>query len=195
MDEFIIREYNLEDTPDMREHIINRFAAVLLMPADHFGISVRAGLKEYGEQGTNSITYVNLLRMIVGMMNQFFAPMKAVVLRLIELNFFRDDVAKVMFGYEDIPAEVFTKRIHELCIEYGYTNLLKPNRKKYIEGLAQKLDKAEQNNLISSNKIRVMREKFELKPPSAVGANLDEIISLDTQKGRKEECSSTNKPL
>lgn len=195
VDEFVIQKHKLADTPDMREHIINRFAAILLMPADCFGVSVRAGLKEFGEQGTNSITYVNLLRMIVGMMNQFFAPMKAVVLRLIELDFFRDDVAKILFGYEDIPAEVFTKRIHELCIEYGYTNLLNPNRKRYIEGLAQKLDIAEQLNLVSPNKIRVMREKFDLAPTSAVGPDLDEVISLDTQEGREEKCSSTNTPL
>lgn len=194
VDEVVLREHGLEDTPDMREHIINRFAAVLLMPADQFGVSVRAGLKEYGEQGTNSITYVNLLRMIVGMMNQFFAPMKAVVLRLIELNIFRDEVAKILFGYEDVPAEIITKQIHKLCIEYGYTNLLKPNRKRYIEGLAQKLDKAEQENLVSSNKIRIMREKFGLEPETTTGTGLDEKISLDTQEGWGENCSSTNIP-
>lgn len=185
VDEVVIKEHNLEDTTDMREHIINRFAAILLMPDDKFGISVRAGLKEYGEQGKKTITYVNLLRMIVGLMNHFFAPMKAVVLRLVELKFFREDVAKVLLGYDDITAEVFAERIHELCVECGYTNLLNPSRKKYIEGLAQKLDIAERNNLVSPNKIRVMREKFGL-PASSGELGLDDIISLDTQEGREE---------
>ena len=185
VDEVVIKEHNLEDTTDMREHIINRFAAILLMPDDKFGISVRAGLKEYGEQGKKTITYVNLLRMIVGLMNHFFAPMKAVVLRLVELKFFREDVAKVLLGYDDITAEAFAERIHELCVECGYTNLLNPSRKKYIEGLAQKLDIAERNNLVSPNKIRVMREKFGL-PASSGELGLDDIISLDTQEGREE---------
>lgn len=185
VDEVVIKEHNLEDTTDMREHIINRFAAILLMPDDKFGISVRAGLKEYGEQGKKTITYLNLLRMIVGLMNHFFAPMKAVVLRLVELKFFREDVAKVLLGYDDITAEAFAERIHELCVECGYTNLLNPSRKKYIEGLAQKLDIAERNNLVSPNKIRVMREKFGL-PASSGELGLDDIISLDTQEGREE---------
>lgn len=185
VDEVVIKEHNLADTTDMREHIINRFAAILLMPADKFGISVQAGLKEYGEQGKKTITYVNLLRMIVGLMNQFFAPMKAVVLRLIELKFFRDDAAKVLFGYDEIPAEAFTERVYELCVEYGYINLLNPSRKKYIEGLAQKLDIAEQENLVAQNKIKVMREKFGLKPASSAAAGLNDVISLSTQEGQE----------
>lgn len=185
VDEVVLKEHPLEDTTDMREHIINRFAALLLMPDDKFSISVQTGLKEYGEQGKKTITYVNLLRMIVRLMNHFFAPMKAVVLRLVELKFFRDDIAKVLLGYDDIPAEVFVDQVHELCVEYGYTNLLNPSRKKYIEGLAQKLDIAERNNLISSNKIRVMREKFSL-PASSSRLGLDDVVSIDTQ-GRQEE--------
>lgn len=186
VDEVVLKEHNLADTTDMREHIINRFAAILLMPADKFSISVRAGLKEYGEKGKKTITYVNLLRMIVGLMNQFFAPMKAVVLRLIELKFFRDDIAKVLFGYDEIPAEAFIERVHELCVEYGYINLLNPSRKKYIEGLAQKLDIAEQENLVAQNKIKVMREKFGLKPASSAAAGLNDVVSLSTQEGQEE---------
>ena len=185
VDEVIIKKHNLSNTTDMREHIINRFAATLLMPADKFAISVQAGLKEYGEPHEKTITYANLLRMIVGLMNQFFAPMKAVVLRLVELKFFRDDVAKVLFGYDEIPAEVFTERLHKLCVEYGYINLLNPSRKKYIEGLAQKLDIADRNQLVSPNKIRVMREKFGLSASSGE-LGFDDVISLDTQEGREE---------
>ena len=186
VDEIVIKAHNLTDTPDMREHIINRFAAVLLMPAQQFGVSVQTGLKTLGENETRTITYVNLLRMIVVLMNQFFAPMKAVVLRLIELKFFRNNVASVLFGYDTIPAEVFANRICELCVEYGYTNLLKPTNKKWIEGLAQKLDIAEKNKLVSQNKIMVMREKFGLSPTASAAPGLNDVISLDTQEGRDE---------
>ena len=186
VDEIVIKAHNLTDTPDMREHIINRFAAVLLMPAQQFGVSVQTGLKTLGENETRTITYVNLLRMIVVLMNQFFAPMKAVVLRLIELKFFRNNVASVLFGYDTIPAEVFANRICELCVEYGYTNLLKPTNKKWIEGLAQKLDIAEKNKLVSQNKIMVMREKFGLSQTASAAPGLNDVISLDTQEGRDE---------
>ena len=194
VDEDVIQKHKLDDNVNMREHIINRFAAALLMPAEQFRVSASAGFEEYVEAGSKSITYVNLLRLIVGMMNQFFAPMKAVVLRLVELDFLREDVAKALFEDEKKDEDVFAKRIHELCIESGYTNLLNPNRKKYIEGLAQKLEKAERGNLVSPNKIKVMREKFGLEPASSVELGLNEIISLDTQEGQEEKCSSTNTP-
>ncbi len=186
VDEFVINNYPLPDTAEMREHIINRFAAILLMPAEKFGVSVRTVLAEFLEKEKRSITYANLLRMIAILMNQFFAPMKAVVLRLVELNFFHEDIATFMFGNSDIPFDVLANRIHALCVEYGYTNLLKPTKKKWIAGLAQKLDIAEQKNLLAPNKIRVMREKFELSPISSCNPELNNTISLNPQEGRSE---------
>ena len=186
VDEFVIQEHELEDTLDMREHIINRFAAVLLMPKDKFAISVHAGLHKFGEPGTRSISYMNMLKVITGLMNQFFAPMKAVVLRLVELKIFPDELARVLFGFKDLPMEVFTKQIYKLCVEYGYTNLLEPTNKRYIEGLAQKLNMAEQQSLVSPNKIRIMREKFGLDKATPDGIDLNNMISLDTQEGQDE---------
>lgn len=186
VDGYVIEQHGLSDKSDMREHIINRFAAILLMPETQFRTAVRAGMQEFGNKEQNTITYANLLRMIVSLMNQFFAPMKAVVLRLIELKFFHPDVAKALLGYDDIPAEVFKNRIKELCAEYGYTNLINPSNKKWIEGLAQKLDIAEKDNLASPNKIRVMREKFGLQPSSSTEPKLNNVISLGTQEGQEE---------
>ena len=124
--------------------------------------------------------------MITGLMNQFFAPMKAVVLRLVELKIFPDELARVLFGFKDLPMEVFTKQIYKLCVEYGYTNLLEPTNKRYIEGLAQKLNMAEQQSLVSPNKIRIMREKFGLDKATPDGIDLNNMISLDTQEGQDE---------
>lgn len=184
VDDFVIKQHNLDGTPDLREHIINRFAAVLLMPADKFAVAVKASLRELGDNEQQSITYINLLKLIVVLMNQFSAPMKAVVLRLIETKFFRMDMAEVLFGCSDIPAEVFTKLISELCAECGYTNLIYPTNKKWIAGLAQMLNTAEQNNLVSPNKIKVMREKFNLQPASSAAPGLDNMISLGSSEGQ-----------
>lgn len=186
VDEFVVKDLGLQETVDLREHIINRFAAVLLVPSDSFSASVRVGLQELGDRDKKAITYVNLLKMIVILMNQFFAPMKAIVLRLVELKFFRQEIADVFFGYESIPAEEFTNRISELIVEFGYTKLQNPSNKKWIEGLAEKLDIAEENNLVSQNKIKVMREKFGLKPASSTMPGLNDVVSLDTQEGQEE---------
>lgn len=186
VDEFVIDDLNWEDTPDLREHIINRFAAVLLIPYEEFIASVKEGLQELGNKDKHVITYENLLKMIVSLMNQFFAPMKAIVLRLIELKIFKQDIASVLFGYASLSSEEVENRKNELIAEFGYTKLQNPSNKKWIEGLAENLDIAEQNGLVSQNKIRIMREKFGLKPASSTVSGLNEVISLNTQEGQKE---------
>lgn len=184
VDEFVIQKHHLTEAPDLREHIINRFAAVLLMPADKFLVAAKENLRELGDNEQQSITYINLLKMIVVLMNQFSVPMKAVVLRLIETKIFRMDMAHVLFGHGEIPAEVFTKLIGELCAECGYTNLIHPTNKKWIAGLAQMLNIAEQKNLVSPNKIKVMREKFDLQPASSTTPGLNNVISLSSPEGQ-----------
>lgn len=97
VDEFVINDLGLKGSPELREMIINRFAAVLLIPEKAFDSSVAAGFKEYGNPD-RTITVFNLLKVIVILMNQFFVPMKAIVLRLVELNYFLPDVADDLLG-------------------------------------------------------------------------------------------------
>lgn len=183
VDSFVIDDLSLPDTVTQRELIINRFAAVLLIPRANFIVSVRAGLKEYGNHDNKTISYVNLLKMIVGLMNQFFAPIKAVTLRLVELNVFDKSVAETLLGKKTISKEEITNLTNKYILEFGYLKLLKPSNKRWIEGLSEKLDIAEKSNLISINKINLMREKFELKAATSTAPEMRDVVSLNTQEG------------
>lgn len=181
VDEYAINELSLEPSTEMREMIINRFAAILLLPEDNFATAVRAGLKSLGNNDGKTITFENLLKLVVTLMNQFYVPTKAIVLRLVELSFFKPDFAKLFLGYGNIPEDFFTQRIKELIIEMGYTKFVTPSRKKWIEGLAEKLDIAEREGLVSPSKIAHMREKFVIKGTTTAVPELD--IPIDTQEG------------
>lgn len=185
VDEFVINELNLDPTQVSRELIINRFAAVLLIPSENFLVSVRTGLKEYGDDENKTITYVNLLKLIVNLMNQFFAPLKAVTLRLVELSIFSEHTAEMLLGYGAISKEHIVKLVNEFIVESGYVQLQNPSNKKWIEGLAEKLDIAEKKNLVPISKINMMREKFGLKASASAAASpeMNDLISLDTQEG------------
>ena len=181
VDEYIISELNLDSSTDMREMIINRFAAILLIPNENFSTAVRAGLKALGNNDGKTITFENLLKLVVTLMNQFYVPMKAIVLRLVETSFFKPDFAELFLGYDKIPEDFFTQRVKELVIEMGYTKFIHPSKKKWIEGLAEKLDIVEREGLVSPSKIAHMREMFDLKGTTTTVPKLD--ISLDTQEG------------
>lgn len=185
VDEHVISELGLEASTEMREMIINRFAAILLIPYENFSTAVRAGLKALGNNDGKTITFENLLKLVVTLMNQFYVPMKAIVLRLVETSFFKTDFAELFLGYDKIPEEFFTQRVKELVIEMGYTKFIHPSRKKWIEGLAEKLDIAEREGLVSPSKIAHMREKFDLKGTTTTVPELD--IPLDTQEGLDTE--------
>ena len=181
VDEYIISELNLDSSTEMREMIINRFAAILLIPNENFSTAVRAGLKALGNNDGKTITFENLLKLVVTLMNQFYVPMNAIVLRLVETSFFNPDFAELFLGYDKIPEDFFTQRGKELVIEMGYTKFIQPSRKKWIEGLAEKLDIVDREGLVSPSKIAHMREMFDLKCTTTTVPELD--ISLDTQEG------------
>lgn len=185
VDEHVISELSLEASTEMREMIINRFAAILLIPYENFSTVVRTGLKAFGNNDGKTITFENLLKLVVTLMNQFYVPMKAIVLRLVETSFFKTDFAELFLGYDKIPEEFFTQRVRELVIEMGYTKFIHLSRKKWIEGLAEKLDIAEREGLVSPSKIAHMREKFDLKGTTTTVPELD--IPLDTQEGLDTE--------
>ena len=185
VDDFVIHDLGLEDTPKCREMIINRFAAVLLIPADIFHKSVIACLNDYADSG-KTITIINLLKVIVILMNQFFVPMKAIVLRLVELNFFLPDVADNLLGNAVLSKEEIDRCIQEFISEFGYIKFQKPSMKKWIEGLSEKLDIAEKNRLVPQEKIDHLREQFGLKPFSSIAQGMEKL-SFVTQEGTSKD--------
>lgn len=187
VEEYVISEMKklekkFDDTPENREQIVNRFAAVLLIPENEFKIAAHIGLRELGNEKNKSITYANLLKLIVVLMNQFFAPMKSIALRLVEFRFFSIDAVNKLLGMDDIPQEEIDDYVDNLITELGFNERLKASNKKWIEGLPEKLEIAEKNNLVSKEKIKLMREKFGMKPISSV-PSMDNVIPLKSEKG------------
>jgi len=168
-----------EDTPENREQIVNRFAAVLLIPENEFKASVNIGLQTLGDEKNKLITYTDLLKLIVILMNQFYAPMKSIALRLVEFGFFTSDAIEKILGMKDIPRKAIDDYVDSLIVQFGYDDRLKPTNKRWIDGLSDKLDFAEKNNLVTKRKIELMREKFGLKPISNMPA-MDSTIPLES---------------
>ena len=181
VDRFVID--HCEISSEFAEPIINRFAAVLLMPKEEFKAAVRLQLKEYVNSEKKSITYINLIKIIVHLMNQFFAPRKAVTLRLVETGFFPKEMAETLLNGEIIPPEFLEKLVQNFINEFGYVKLKNPSYKKWIEGLAEKLNIAEKEHLISENKIKLMRERFDLPAATEISPEMNHSFSLDSQEG------------
>lgn len=182
VDEYVINQLGLEDNEEIREMIINRFAATLLIPKEIFRKSFSAQVKELGnEDGT--ITVINMLRLIVILMNQFFVPMKAIVLRFVELGILSDETAEFLLGHKEVPENEIAEIIDDLISDYGFIKFQNPSNKKWIDGLAELLEAAECKQLVEQEKIDRMRELFDLKPPSSFTTDMNSVFPFVTQEG------------
>lgn len=185
VDDFVISDLSLQEAPGLREDIINRFAATLLIPEDMFKVAVAARFKEYCDE-EERITFINFLKIIVILMNQFFVPEKAVVFRLVETGFLDTESAEVLLGYKDIPIDAIESLIKMLISEFGYVQFQTSLRKKWISGLAEKLDIAEKNNLVPKEKIEYLRKQFGLHPAKDIAAGMESVLTITAEKGIKE---------
>ena len=183
VDDYIVEKLGLPQTQEQREMVVNRFAAILLMPKDIFTVSARGALDELADSESKSIRVIDLLKVIAILMNQFFVPMKSVVLRLVELGFIKNQAADMLLGYRDIPIQEVEDLVEVIITELGFVKLLKPSNKKWIEGLSEKLDIAERHSLVSQNKINLLRKKFDLPPKGSALPGMQEQITLDTRGG------------
>lgn len=173
VDEIIEGRFGLAE--DQREQIVNRFAAELLIPEDIFNVSFKMEYNHYkNEHGR--ITVANMLRVIVTLMNQFFAPEKSIILRCVELKLLGNQPADLLLGYNDIPQPVIEEKIKEIIREKGYVNFQVPNRKKWIKGMSELLEEAERRQAVPKDKIEKMRSMFNIKEDSADNGLMEETV-------------------
>lgn len=178
VDKTILSELKLEPTPQNQELVINRFAAVLLIPEDEFKAVLFTEVKKLSNKD-GSVSLPNMYRLIVILMNFFFAPMKAVVLRMVELECLSLNDASLLLGENKEDEHSVTVLINQLCNELGFTELQNPSRKKWIDGLAEKLTIAEQRQLLPKEKIDYIRRAFDIQSFEP-NMDLDGSISLNT---------------
>lgn len=142
------------------ERIVNRFAAVLLMPKDIFNEFITEKV-EKKNGSSNSVEAKILLEVIVEAMDHFAVPYNAVAIRLVETGLITEVDGKVFVdGNDDIPLDYLKKYVERVIYLGNYNNLLKSSRKKYISGLEELLIKAENNQTESTVKINRLKEKF-----------------------------------
>ena len=163
-----IEKYIIDICPDFdiekyKENVVNRFAAMLLVPEDEFKKSVSAKLVELkNDAGVNLlnstivIPFQDVFRLIVYLMDYFYVPFKTIVYRLSETGIVSKEVREqILDNYSDV--------LLEECIRDGkYLKLNKPNLKKSIAGYAELLERAEKMESLPTQKIEKIRDQFDI---------------------------------
>lgn len=180
VDDYVIKALNLPNKDTTREQIISRFAAVLLIPEVEFHDFLEAEIEKWGGKD-GKISFSNMIKLIVTMVNHFFVPYKSLVLRFYELTIISKEDRDHLLGKGKVNETVIEKMVYDAYAYFDYDSFQRPSSKKHIEGLAGLLEKAEQTGQIPTKIIEKMRETFELKPTKS--PNLDSTVSLATQKG------------
>lgn len=116
-------------TNSMLEDVMNRFAAELMMPEGDFK---RRSSKLYktcqGKQADRNVVYIKkLLESVAALMDFYFVPYKAVVLRLQETKIVPNKVINVLLGFEE--SDDGRNIIDEIINQQGITRLRTPDCK------------------------------------------------------------------
>lgn len=150
-----IREMYPEKQIDT-ESVINRFAAELLMPTKYFQDEVQNYLQTQKYQGPQMDVGM-MVGMIAYLMNYFFVPFKAVVIRFNELNRLDEKYNRIILAYKD------SRLLQEIIKAEQYTRLGIVNKLKSMDNLQEYLMEAEKKQLISQQKIDNIRRDFEIQ--------------------------------
>lgn len=156
-------QFTIEET----DNIMNRFAAELLMPEDKFKEIFHKRIFLLGKKW-KQMTYADLLKTIVALMDYFYVPYKAIVWRLHEIGLFTD-AGKVEFEeIEKNDREIINSYIYE----GKYTRLRTPSNLKSFENLPEYLRKAEEEDIFRREKINRIRMEFDIEQVAS-GEKLD----------------------
>ena len=177
-DNYVISELGLDADDTQKEAIINRFAAILLMPEDSFKKIAFEGLGKLVKD-SNKILLDDFIKLCVILMNHFFTTYKSVVNRFIELGILLTE------NSDSLKKDSIVKHINFYINELGYTKLSKKDERKWINGLPELLNTAERNKLVPASKVEALRKAFELEPPVDIEPQ-DQYLPLKTQEGAND---------
>lgn len=176
LDSYLKEECAKEYTFDMEEAVMNKFAAMLLMPDDIFIQQIETHLRTFSNGRT--ITIDSFIKFSIFLMNYFFVPFKAVVIRLYEINFLKKgDAEKIMTDKEILD------RINDYIKVLGYKRLGIRSKKKSIKGFAEILDDAEKKDVFSTDKFNAIRLKMDI--PIINSKKLNNKINISELKTEK----------
>lgn len=190
IDQHIQNELHIQLNQGQQEQIINRFAAELLMPTEFCEGFIQRKLQNIPHKG-NTVKAVDLLHVVVAVMNEYFVPYKAVVLRLYELNKLPEESARILLeGNDKLPLEASLRFVEITAKAEGYSRLFHEDRRKWIEGLKELLDQAEEQGAIPEMRIKKIREQFELDI-SAPDAVLCNSVPVEKKKGAEFDATAS----
>lgn len=144
--------YNVE----MEELAMNKLAALLLMPGDIFITELQNNLKKYSTS-EEKITLDNLIKLAIHLMDFFFVPFKAVIIRLFELGYLSQNDVELVISNTKI-----LDKINDYIKLLGYKRLGIRSEKKTIKDFAEILEKVESLDVFPKTKIDAIRAKMDL---------------------------------
>ena len=136
------------------EEVTNRFAAELLMSEKIFIEQANAKISQFRQE--QGIKVLDFIRIIVYLMSYFFAPYKAVVIRLSEVKIIDEIVQTQLLKFKN------SKYVESIINEEQYTRLGIKSENKSVANLEENLEEIERRELFSSNKIKAIRDTFGL---------------------------------
>ncbi|MGD9678707.1 MAG: ImmA/IrrE family metallo-endopeptidase [Vulcanibacillus sp.] len=149
------------------EEVVNRFAAELLMPRRIFQEAMANQLKKMNYAGP-SIKIAEMIKLIAYLMNYFFVPFKSVVYRL-------NEIGKLDEKYNDIILEFKDSDfLKELIKTEQYTRLGITNKLRSMDNLPELLLEAEKRKIFNANKLKNIRNDFDIK-------HIDESFNEDVE--------------
>lgn len=180
VDKYICQKHDLELTTELGEKVINRFAAELLMPSEEFENALFDEFDKNMKKDAGETTIINLLKMIAALMDRFYVPLKSVVFRMVEVGALDGKTADIMTGDDMLLSKHIAAALPKIIQEEGYGDKLHTTmRKKWIEGLAGLLDRAESDKTVAQSKIDNMRQLFGLER-HCLDATLEQTVTLKT---------------
>ena len=85
-----------------------------------------------------------MFKVIVALMDQFFAPAKSIIYRCWELEYIGEPGCELLLGENPkLPKRIIDSVIQEIIRDNGYTQFQTPTKKRSINGLAELLNRAE----------------------------------------------------
>ena len=138
------------------------------MPEEHFQKQINAYLAKIDYNG-KSVKLTELIDMTVYLMNYFFVPYKAVIIRFEELNRLKEEYESEILAYKD------SKIVESIIQTKQYTRLNVISRHKSLDNLQELLLQAHDEELISDKRFNNICDLFEFK---SIEETSDEDVSF-----------------
>lgn len=164
----------LHRTAENEEAAMNRFAAELLMPKAVFRHIAQEQFSNYLD-ANKGVKWTDAIRVITNLMNEFCVPIQAVIRRLYEVRYAKEEVCRELWmGPDHIPTEKYQELLKQTLKVYieqgGYTRLTNRTRKKWIKGFPEMLEELKGNELFPEQKRDFLKKEFSIEQNIPEGA-------------------------